>query len=134
MLTTGALKMRLMLRGTSGRLPTSSYDLLDEAGHVVGFGQLRHRPSHSEGLPDGSESHIYYQIDDAHRRRGYGTRLLALLLDEARAIGLPAVRVSCDDDNAGSRRIIEANGGKPVGEFPFRTGGRLLLFEIGLSP
>ena len=35
--------MKLVHRGTPGRLPTSSFDLVDDAGDVLGFAQLRHR-------------------------------------------------------------------------------------------
>jgi hypothetical protein len=40
--------MRLAHRSTSGPLPTASYSMVDDAGDVIGFAQLRHRPSHSE--------------------------------------------------------------------------------------
>lgn len=127
--------MRLVHRIThQDRLPTSSFDLLDDAGEFVGFGQLRHRPSCGAHLPAEAASHIYYAIEGPHRRKGYGRALLGLLLQEARAIGLSAVRVGCDADNTASRRIIEANGGQFVGEFTDRMGKQVLLFEIRLSP
>ena len=49
------------------------------------------------------------------RRRGYGTELLRLVLVEARAVGIERVRVTCDDDNIGSIKVIERNGGALVG-------------------
>jgi predicted acetyltransferase len=76
---------------------------------------------------------VYYSVAEPHRRKGHGKVLLRLLLEEARAIGLSAVRVGCDASNTASRRIIEANGGQFVGEFTDRTGEQALLFEIRLS-
>ena len=115
------------------RLPTSSFDLVNDAGEIIGYGQLRHRPSRGADLPEGAEFHIHYSVAEPHRRLGHGTALLRLLLEEARAIGLSAVRVGCDASNTASRRIIEANGGQPVSEFDSKAGGRVLLFEIALG-
>jgi predicted acetyltransferase len=125
--------MRLVHRIThQDRMPTADFDLQDAAGEVVGFGQLRHRPSGGEGLPEGAESHVHYSVAEPHRRNGYGRELLRLLLDEARAIGLSAVRVGCNASNIASRRVIETNGGRFVGEFTDRTGEQVLLFEVPL--
>jgi predicted acetyltransferase len=37
----------------------------------------------------------------------------ALSLEEARRIGFDRFLLTCDQDNVGSRRVIEANGGVP---------------------
>lgn len=55
--------------------------------------------------------HIGYDIRPSMRRKGFGTRALALGLDEARRLGLERVLVTCSEHNIGSRKIIEANGG-----------------------
>lgn len=66
--------------------------------------------------------HIGYDIRPSMRRRGYGTRALALALDEARKLGIDRVLVTCSEHNIGSQKIIEANGGVLVNkvETPFR--------------
>ncbi|MDQ2809230.1 MAG: GNAT family N-acetyltransferase [Chloroflexota bacterium] len=56
--------------------------------------------------------HIGYEIRPSRRHRGYGTLILRLALPYARDLGLPRVLITCDADNVGSRRIIEANGGQ----------------------
>ena len=56
--------------------------------------------------------HIGYSIRPARRRRGYGTAILGLALEEARRMGLKRVLVTCDADNTASKKIIEANGGR----------------------
>ena len=56
--------------------------------------------------------HIGYEIRPSRRRRGYGTLILRLALPYARDLGLARVLITCDADNIGSRRIIEANGGQ----------------------
>lgn len=55
--------------------------------------------------------HIGYAIRPSRRRKGYGKIICKLALDEARTIGLDRVLITCDADNVGSRKIIEANGG-----------------------
>lgn len=55
--------------------------------------------------------HIGYSVRPSARRRGHATQALALMLPLAAAQGIDPVLVTCDTDNVGSRRAIEANGG-----------------------
>ncbi|MFZ1104611.1 MAG: GNAT family N-acetyltransferase [Hyphomicrobiaceae bacterium] len=126
--------MKLVHRITRGSLPTSEYDLVNNAGEAIGYAQLRHRPSCSDELPPAAANHVYYRIGEAHRGRGYGKALLRLVLDEARRIGLERVRLTVDDSNPTSRHIVEGAGGVLVAEFMRTTGERCRLFEIGLNP
>lgn len=55
--------------------------------------------------------HIGYEVRPSLRGRGIATRALALVLIEARRIGLDRVLITCDRHNVASRKVIEANGG-----------------------
>ena len=55
--------------------------------------------------------HIGYDVRPSARRRGHATAMLAAALPVARALGIDPVLVTCDEDNVGSRRVIEANHG-----------------------
>jgi predicted acetyltransferase len=56
--------------------------------------------------------HIGYVVVPEFRRQGYATSILRLSLKIARdKLGISRVLVTCDDDNRGSIRTIEKNGG-----------------------
>lgn len=101
--------LQLILEGTSGPLPTSTYGIFHD-GIRVGMCQLRHRPSKSADMPSGFESHIYYEIEPPYRGMGYATAALKLLLDEAARAGMSETFLTIDEQNAPSRKVAEQNG------------------------
>jgi predicted acetyltransferase len=50
-------------------------------------------------------------IVPGHRRRGHATQMLAQAKPVCQRLGLTELLVTCAEDNLGSRRVIEANGG-----------------------
>jgi predicted acetyltransferase len=56
--------------------------------------------------------HIGYAVRPSGRRQGHATAMLREALVVARVLGLERVLITCDGDNVGSRRVIEANGGE----------------------
>lgn len=65
--------------------------------------------------------HIGYDVRPTARRRGHATAMLRAAVPMARALGIDAVLVTCDVDNIGSRKVIEACGGV----FEDRRSGKL---------
>ena len=55
--------------------------------------------------------HIGYHVVPAHRRRGHATAMLAAGCVRCRDRGMRRLLITCAEDNIGSRRVIEANGG-----------------------
>lgn len=78
-------------------------------GVVVGFIALRHTLTESLEQFGG---HIGYEVRPSARRRGVGTAMLRLLLATERARGIGRILITCAPDNLGSRKMIEANGGR----------------------
>lgn len=82
---------------------------LEELGVIIGVIRIRY------WLTDGLKiegGHIGYAIRPSMRRMRYGTRLLALGLEEAKRLGINPVLVTVDATNLGSIKVIEANGGQ----------------------
>ena len=78
--------------------------------------------------------HVGYAVVPWKRGRGYATRALALILDEARRESLDYVELTTDPDNEPSQKVILANGGALVERFwspPY--GKEELRFRIPLA-
>ena len=80
-------------------------------GHrIVGRASIRH--SLNEFL-DRLGGHIGYVVVPEFRRHGYATEILRQSLEIARdTCGVSRILVTCDDDNIGSIKTIEACGGR----------------------
>lgn len=105
-------------------VPQTTYWLMD-GDTPVGCGRLRH--TLNDALREGS-GHIGYAIAEPYRGKGYGNRILALLMGEARKLGLRELQVGANMDNERSNRVIRANGG-----VLFRESGGKNYYHIAIS-
>ncbi|HST83278.1 MAG TPA: GNAT family N-acetyltransferase [Kineosporiaceae bacterium] len=55
--------------------------------------------------------HIGYHVIPPARRRGHATAMLHAGLRVAALLGIDCALLTCDEDNIGSKKAIEANGG-----------------------
>lgn len=88
-------------------VPSTTYWWTDR-GAFLGRINLRHHLN--EDLSD-IGGHIGYDIRPNARRQGHATAMLAAVLPHAAALGIDKALVTCDVENTGSRKVIEANGG-----------------------
>ena len=54
---------------------------------------------------------FYYKIRISERKKGYGTKILSLALEEFRRLGFKEVYGQSSEGNIGSAKVIENNGG-----------------------
>jgi predicted acetyltransferase len=79
-----------------------------EGPDYLGRIALRHRLN--DWLRE-SGGHIGYDVRPTARRRGHATAMLRAVLPHAHAMGIDPALLTCDLDNAISRKVIEASGG-----------------------
>ena len=91
-----------------GWVPASTYWLICQ-DRIVGTCNLRHELNDFLREFGG---HVGYSIRPTVRRRGFGTQMLKLVLEKAKALGIEHLLVTCEDSNIVSARVIEKNGGK----------------------
>lgn len=104
-------------------------------GEFCGSIGLRWQPG-TEALPPLCLGHIGYAVVPWKRGRGYATRALGEILQDARAEGLRYVEITTLPANVPSQRVIVANGGVLVEEFtvPAALGGaRHLKYRVQLG-
>src|SRR5947207_11353673 len=87
----------------------ATFLVADVKGEIVGRTSIRHKLNAALNKEGG---HIGYCVLPPFRRRGYATEILRQSLIIARAVGVDRALVTCNDDNIGSIKVIESQGGR----------------------
>ena len=93
----------------AGFVPHSTFWLVRGGREVVGVSNLRHALTPKLRIEGGN---IGYGVRPSARRQGCATEMLRRTLNEARAVGLDQVLLTCAKGNAGSVATILACGGR----------------------
>jgi RimJ/RimL family protein N-acetyltransferase len=109
-----------------------------QTGRQVGGCELRLHPDGPaevwarQHLADGA-AEVSYWTAASHRRRGYATRALILLLHYARSIGVTQVEAHVAEDNQASRRVSEKAGLHLAGTFTDEDGTGMIRYQADLK-
>lgn len=91
------------------RFVPASFRVATVDGVIVGRTSVRHRLNADLAVLGG---HIGYCVLPEHRGRGYATEILRQSLVLVRDTGVERALLTCDEDNAASRLVIERCGGE----------------------
>lgn len=113
-----------------GHVPSVEFWIIDSEGYagriILG---LTFFPS-----PERLGNHVGYAVRPSKRQKGYATKALQYLLDEARKLGVYKLMPVCDSTNLASRKVIESNGGVLLDLMPNnKPGDSSLRFLIDLE-
>ena len=90
-----------------GRVP-ATFLIAENDGNLVGRTSIRHE------LNDflfNFGGHIGYGVRPSYRRQGFATEILRQSLALINGLGVTEVLVTCAEDNLGSIKVIESQGG-----------------------
>jgi len=91
-----------------GHVPRTMFWMLDDKDNYLGRISLRHYLNEELNNFGG---HIGYDVIPSERKKSYASTALALCLKEAKKLGIDKTLLICDEDNFGSIKTIEKNGG-----------------------
>ena len=89
-------------------VPNSTFWLVDQDKKIIGTTDIRHRLTDNLYIEGG---HIGYGVRPSERKKGYATKILELVLIEAKKLQITRALITCDKDNIASKKVILKNNG-----------------------
>ena len=90
-----------------GRVP-ATFLMAESEGILIGRASIRHELNDFLFNYGG---HIGYGVRPKYRRQGFATEILRQSLTYLHGLGVSDVLLTCDEENVGSIRVIESQGG-----------------------
>lgn len=105
-------------------VPQTSYWLYD-GSKPVGYGRIRHYLNDKLAETSG---HIGYAVRSTERTKGYGNKILSLLLEECKMLNIEKVQIAANADNIASNKVILRCGGRLI-----RSSNQKNFYHIDLN-
>lgn len=103
-------KSETTCREVGTEVPSDMYLAVRESDNrVVGIIDLRHHINHP--ILGTWAGHCGYSVRPSERGHGYAKEMLRLNIQNAKALGIDKMLVTCNADNTASEKTIIANGG-----------------------
>lgn len=120
-----------LVEASDGLVPDSTFFALDTDRNIfVGAVNIRHYLNETL-LKSGG--HIGDGIRPSERKKGYGTLMIGLALDECRKLGMCEVLMVCHKDNIASKKTIINNGGVLENVISDSSGREMERYWINLE-
>ena len=87
----------------------TTYMMFDENNRVLGGVNIRYELNDNL-LKHGG--HIGALIRPSERKKGYATKMISLAIEKCKELGIDKVLITCREENIGSKKAIEKNGGE----------------------
>ena len=104
-------------------ITTVYFAVREKDDEIIGIYSIKHYLN--ELFVKVGNGNIGYCVRPKERRKGYATQMLKLALKMCRELGMEQARVSCHEDNIGSKKVILKNGGVLFKEHTRKDGIRL---------
>ena len=104
---------KLVREGLGNNGVKEIYYWVIENDKIIGHASIRLNPEVDEDLFKYC-GHIMYGVVPNKRKQGYGTSICHLLIEKMEEMGYKDIYITCNEDNIGSSKVIENNGGKLI--------------------
>ncbi|MCL2621215.1 MAG: GNAT family N-acetyltransferase [Defluviitaleaceae bacterium] len=113
-----------LLQPSDDGVPSTTYFCMRKSdGKIVGAIQLRHTLNDQLRKLGG---HVGYSVRPTERGKDYATKMLTLVLTEARQLNLSQIMLTCHKSNPASSKVIIKNGGVLTGEATDERDGEVV--------
>lgn len=102
-------RLESLKRGEDVNLPQTHYFfVINGLDEIIGTLRIRSELNQVTSIDGG---HVGYDLSPSQRGKGLGKKVMALIKETSKVLGLESLLITIESDNISSRRMIESGGG-----------------------